>query len=354
MTVDGIDTRDESRGVEVRSAVGMVFQHPDDQIVATSVEDDIAFGPENLGLPRDQIRERVDEAIADTGLEGLGQREPHMLSGGQKQRLAMAGALAMRPRYLVLDEPTSMIDATGRKEFSSVLERVRASGRGVLLVTHDVAEALPADRVVVLDAGRLAFEGTPDGLLAEADVARFLGSRAAADRTTRSATCARRGRRRPSRAISHRRPWWRRCGADTGCGELHLRPGTSLRRAGAAARVGIGRARDALTLLVGATGSGKSTLMRLLAGLLAPDEGRSLLDGEPLVPARARGVVGLVFQDPESQLFADTVLDDVGFGPRNLGLSPSEATERAEEALVSVGSRSRSARGPIAVLALRW
>jgi len=167
VTVDGIDTRDEARGVEVRSAVGMVFQHPDDQIVATSVEDDIAFGPENLGLPRDQIRMRVDEAVADTGLEGLGQREPHMLSGGQKQRLAMAGALAMRPRYLVLDEPTSMIDATGRKEFSSVLERVRASGRGVLLITHDVAEALPADRVVVLDTGRLAFEGTPDALLAK-------------------------------------------------------------------------------------------------------------------------------------------------------------------------------------------
>lgn len=165
VTVDGIDTRDESRGIEVRSTVGMVFQNPDDQIVATAVEDDVAFGPENLGLPRAEIRERVDEAISAVGLVGLERREPHVLSGGQKQRLAIAGALAMRPRYLVLDEPTAMIDAQGRHDVARVLQSVRASGHGVLLITHDITEAARADRVCVLDHGRLAFEGTMGALL---------------------------------------------------------------------------------------------------------------------------------------------------------------------------------------------
>jgi energy-coupling factor transporter ATPase len=165
VTVEGIDTRDEARGVELRSSVGMVFQHPDDQIVATSVEDDVAFGPENLGLDRADIRVRVDAAIADVGLAGLERREPHLLSGGQKQRLAIAGALAMLPAYLVLDEPTSMIDARGRHEVLSVLDRVRRAGQGVLLVTHDVAEAVRADRVVVLERGAVVFDGSPDQLL---------------------------------------------------------------------------------------------------------------------------------------------------------------------------------------------
>ncbi|HSK47552.1 MAG TPA: ATP-binding cassette domain-containing protein [Coriobacteriia bacterium] len=163
--VDGMDTSDDSLGLPIRERVGMVFQHPDDQIVAPAVEDDVAFGPENLGMPRAEIRLRVDSAIADVGLTGLERREPHLLSGGQKQRLAIAGALAMNPRYLVLDEPTSMIDSQGKREVTEVLARLRASGHAVLLVTHDVAEAVRADRVAVIDAGRIVFQGTPEELL---------------------------------------------------------------------------------------------------------------------------------------------------------------------------------------------
>jgi energy-coupling factor transporter ATPase len=166
VSVDGVDTREE-RSIELRSAVGMVFQHPDDQIVATSVEDDVAFGPENLGLPRAELRARVDEAIASVGLTGLERREPHLLSGGQKQRLVIAGALAMRPRYLVLDEPTAMIDAQGRHDVAAVLRSVKAAGHGVLLITHDLTEAALADRVAVLDAGALVFDGDLDGLLGD-------------------------------------------------------------------------------------------------------------------------------------------------------------------------------------------
>lgn len=166
VTVDGVDTRDEDRTFELRSSVGMVFQNPDDQIVATSVEDEVAFGPENLGLGREAIRARVDRSLADVGLTGLEQREPHLLSGGQKQRLAIAGALAMEPRYLVLDEPTAMIDSQGRREVLEVLARVRAEGRGIVLITHDVAEAVHADRVLVLSEGHAVFTGTPAELLA--------------------------------------------------------------------------------------------------------------------------------------------------------------------------------------------
>jgi len=166
VTVDGIRTDDEKRIRELREMVGIVFQHPDDQIVATSVEDDVAFGPENLGLARPLIRERVDGALAAVGLTGLEAREPHLLSGGQKQRLAIAGALAMRPTYLVLDEPTSMLDPEGRVDVLGIVARLRAAGHGILHITHDLADVADADRAIVLDAGRVAFDGSLEELFA--------------------------------------------------------------------------------------------------------------------------------------------------------------------------------------------
>jgi energy-coupling factor transport system ATP-binding protein len=168
VSVDGIDSRDPARIRELRERVGMVFQRPDDQIVATSVEDDVAFGPENLGLPREQIRERVDEAIAAVGLTGLERREPHLLSGGQKQRLAIAGALAMRPAYLVLDEPASMLDPEGRAEVLAIVRELRAAGTGVMHVTHDLADIADADRAIVLDRGVVVFAGSVDDLQSRA------------------------------------------------------------------------------------------------------------------------------------------------------------------------------------------
>jgi len=163
--VDGIDTRDEARAFDIRAQVGLVLQNPDNQIVATTVEEDVAFGPENLGMPRDEIRARVDRAIAAVGLEGLERREPHLLSGGQKQRLAIAGVLALDPLYLILDEPASMLDAAGRREFDAVLGRLRAQGRGIVLITHDLAAVAGADRVVVLAEGAVAFDGDLGELL---------------------------------------------------------------------------------------------------------------------------------------------------------------------------------------------
>lgn len=173
--VDSIDTCDEEQVFEVRSKVGLVLQNPDNQIVGTVVEDDIAFGPENLGILREELRKRVDEAIAIVGLVGLERREPHLLSEGQKQRLAIAGALAMRPEYLVLDEPTAMLDPAGRAAVLGVLERLAADGHGIIHITHDMSEAARADRVVALDRGAVAYAGDPGTLLADAELLGQLG-----------------------------------------------------------------------------------------------------------------------------------------------------------------------------------
>ena len=176
VTVDGLDTSDPEALPRVRALVGMVFQDPDDQIVGTVVEEDCAFGPENLGVPRDEIRRRVDDALAAVGLSGMERREPHLLSEGQKQRLAVAGALALRPRYLVLDEATAMLDPAGRRAVLSIAERLaRNDGHGVLVVSHDLAAAARADRVLGLVSGRVVFDGTPTDLLTRSDMLDALG-----------------------------------------------------------------------------------------------------------------------------------------------------------------------------------
>lgn len=168
VTVDGHRTSDATDVATVRSLVGMVFQDPDDQIVGTVVEEDCAFGPENLGLPSADIRLRVDEALEKVGLAGLERKEPHLLSEGQKQRLAVAGALAMSPRYLVLDEPAAMLDPAGRRSVSAIMDRLaRVEGRGVIVITHDAAEVARCDRVVVLESGRIIFDGRPSDLLSD-------------------------------------------------------------------------------------------------------------------------------------------------------------------------------------------
>jgi energy-coupling factor transport system ATP-binding protein len=173
--VDGVSTADADRLWELRSSVGLVLQDPDDQIVGTVVEEEVAFGPENLGLPRAELRARVDRALAAVGLTGLERREPHLLSGGQKQRLAIAGTLAMAPRYLVLDEPTAMLDPASRACVMDVVAGLACAGAGVLHVTHDLIEAAMSDRIIALERGVVAFDGTPGQLLAEAALIDRLG-----------------------------------------------------------------------------------------------------------------------------------------------------------------------------------
>ncbi len=160
--VDGMNTKDENCEIEIKRRVGMVFQNPDNQLVASIVEEDVAFGPENLGLSPDEIRNRVDESLKTVGMYEFRKSTPHHLSGGQKQRIAIAGILAMRPQCIVLDEPTAMLDPKGRREVMDTIRRLHDDlGMAVVYITHYMDEAALADRVIVMEKGDILFDGTP-------------------------------------------------------------------------------------------------------------------------------------------------------------------------------------------------
>ncbi len=176
ITIDGTDTSDEKNLFEIRKRVGMVFQNPDNQMVANIVEEDVAFAPENLGVPRDEIRKRVDDALSAVNMSGFAKHAPHMLSGGQKQRIAIAGVLAMNPEILVLDEPTAMLDPVGRREIIDTVKRLNTDrNMTVVLITHYMEEAVCADRVIVLDKGEIEMEGTPGEVFPQIERMKSLG-----------------------------------------------------------------------------------------------------------------------------------------------------------------------------------
>ncbi len=178
--ISGKDITDESMSdediLELRKSIGMVFQNPDNQLVATVVEDDVAFGPENLGIPSNEIRERVDNALRDVGMSEYAHHEPHRLSGGQKQRVAIAGILAMMPKCIVFDESTAMLDPMGRKEvMNSIVRLNREKNITVVMITHYMEEAAMADRIIVIDDGKMLLDGTPSEVFSHRDILRACG-----------------------------------------------------------------------------------------------------------------------------------------------------------------------------------
>ncbi len=174
--IDGMDTRDTDLLWEIRQTVGMVFQNPDNQIIAAIVEDDVAFGPENLGIPADEIRNRVDEALKAVGMAKFRNFAPHLLSGGQKQRIAIAGTIAMRTRCIVLDEPTAMLDPAGRTEVLETVRRLHHDlGITVIYITHFMDEAAAAERVIVMDEGQIIEDGKPNEILSQVEKMKQLG-----------------------------------------------------------------------------------------------------------------------------------------------------------------------------------
>ena len=170
--VKGINTRDEEKLIDVRRLVGMVFQNPDNQIVSNIVEEDVAFAPENLGMEPSVIRERVDNALKLVGMYEYREHAPHLLSGGQKQRVAIAGVIAMGPECIVFDEPTAMLDPQGREDVIDIIRRLRENGTTVVLITHHMRETIDADRIIVIDDGRIAMEGTPKEIFKNIDEVR--------------------------------------------------------------------------------------------------------------------------------------------------------------------------------------
>lgn len=170
--VDGYDTRDDSSIWNVRQTAGMVFQNPDNQLVSAIVEDDVAFGPENLGIDPTEIRRRVDKALEDVNMGQFKKKAPHLLSGGQKQRIAIAGVVAMKPKCIIFDEPTAMLDPKGRAEIMSIIDELHAEGITVILITHFMDEAVRADRVIIMHEGKILLDGTPQQVFEQEELIR--------------------------------------------------------------------------------------------------------------------------------------------------------------------------------------
>ena len=347
-----------------RREIGLVFQNPDDQIVTSIVEEDVAFGPENLGLAPDEIGVRVDRELRRVAMQDYARSDPSRLSGGQQQRVAIARALAMEPRVLVLDEPGALLDVRGRRGIMRVMDTLHRDGVTIVHITHFVEEALAADRVVVMNHGHVMLEGTPEQVFSHGDDLGSLGLEMPF--TARLSTALRdRGLDVPwtcdddvlAEALADTLgPKQARVDAD---GQAHEpqaaepAPRTAIQvdrvsytyhdtdGRNALDDVSFPVAQGASVAIVGQTGSGKSTLVRLICALEAPDQGRIVVNGIDTATRRNRrqlhGKVGYVMQHPERQLFAETVLDDVSYGPHNMGLTPEEVHSRCDHALALVG-----------------
>lgn len=170
--VGGFDTKDDEHIWDVRQTAGMVFQNPDNQLVSAIVEDDVAFGPENLGVPPEEIRKRVDKALEDVNMGAFKKKAPHLLSGGQKQRIAIAGVVAMKPQCIIFDEPTAMLDPKGRKEIMAIIDELHAEGITVVLITHFMEEIVNADRLIIMNEGKVLLDGAPEKVFSHRDLIR--------------------------------------------------------------------------------------------------------------------------------------------------------------------------------------
>ena len=333
-----------------RRALGLVFQNPDDQIVTSVVADDVAFGPENLGLPRDEIRRRVDRELARVALSDYARADPSRMSGGQRQRVCIAGALAMEPQVLVLDEPSSLLDVRGREAIMRVMGRLAAAGATLVHVTHFMDEALEADRVIVMRAGRIVLDGAPREVFCAANTGLIdeLGLELPFDLRllrARRALAGGSGTDRAQQALLSKN----NAAREPFCRVRGVSYSYTPRRA-ALDDVSFQVLEGETCAVVGQTGSGKSTLLRLLCGLEAPDAGSVEIAGTTTATKRGRRdvrrAVGYVMQHPERQLFAQTVESDVAFGPRNMGLPADEVARRVDHALDLVGLSAKKDLSP--------
>lgn len=375
VTVDEMGTKDADKTYEIRQRVGMVFQNPDNQMVAANVEEEVAFGPENLGMESDIIVARVKQALEQVRMWKRRKTAPNHLSGGQKQRIAIAGILAMHPDYIVLDEPTAMLDPKGRKEVMEALQRLNQEQEmTVILITHDMEEAALASRVILLADGQVRFDGTPekffgaDVLLAEMGMEaplsyrgrKFIDSDVFVEKVgdAREDEAATGKRKNLSEYDKSGREWEasselvdkkknEKAEAETDEKNQDLlslqhvsyiySPGTAYEKV-ALDDVSLSLGKGEIVGLAGHTGSGKSTMIQLLNGLLKPTGGTVTFEGKDI---HAKGYsgnylrsrVGMVFQYPEHQMICDTVWEDVAFGPGKQGLTEEACKTRVEEAL---------------------
>ena len=387
--VDGKDTGDDSATLAIRQKAGMVFQNPDNQIIADIVEEDVAFGPENLGVPTKEIWTRVAQSLKSAGIADCRLSSPRRLSGGQKQRVAIAGILAMKPSCMILDEPTAMLDPSGRESvLKAVLELNRTEGITIILITHDMNEAAMADRILVMDQGNVVMDGAPGEVFSDLERLKDLqiplppaaelalelvhggmpleGEIIGREQLTEAVAKVFAKERSSESGVDSGRESGRESGdvsSDSLKASQKIRPLTPLTHSNAILRlehvsfdygagltfethalkdVSLSIEEGQVTGLIGPTGSGKSTLLQHLNGLLTPSSGRVFfreqdISGSGFSASSLCRKVGMVFQYPEYQLFGMDVLSDVMFGPLNTGMSQEEAQASAREALLLMG-----------------
>lgn len=344
---------EECSPFKLAQKVGLVRQDPRSQIVSASLTDEISFGPRNLGLPFEEIQKRVSEALSLCGLDDLTAHGTTELSGGQQQRLALAGVLAMHPAYLILDEALSQLDSHSRKEISGIIRLLVKEGVGVISITHRFEELQDVDRVLVLSHGQIAWEGSVQSLIAHPqwlkqagitcdglDKALPLLNRITADvQSLWDVNCL------AGEIVAHNcsrdilsslpyppaEPYCQDFKDTDGLQALQIR--ASYGKNVALDNVSANFLPGSISVIGGVSGSGKTTLARILAGVVKPDSGEVRLKGCVVQPA----TVGLAFQRPEDQLFCDTVLDDVAFGPRSLGKPEKTALACARKACEQLG-----------------
>ena len=369
----------------IRPQLGLVFQNPEDQIICSVVADDIAFGLENLQVPSDQITPLVEQQIELGTLTEFASENPQMLSGGQQQRVAISGALVMKPQILILDEPSAALDVVHRNNVMGLVEKLRAAGKTIVHVTHFMDEVVSADHVIALDDGRVAFEGTPEELFEQHElveclhleepfayqVAHALNNRGvvvckspSAERVLSELTgllaTAAQGARSAAAARSCDDATTTGCDATaTGCdatGSVSESAAVSVRdvtfsyQKPVLKNISVDVQKGSHVAVIGSTGSGKSTLARLICALDTPDSGSLCVAGLDTRQKQNRrklhGIVGYVMQRPERQLFAQTVAEDVAFGPTNLGLSSCDVASAVDAALELVGLSHKADASP--------
>ena len=370
MWVDGKDTKEEENLWDVRQTAGMVFQNPDNQIIGTVVEEDVGFGPENLGVPTEEIWQRVEKSLSAVGMIEYRHHSPNKLSGGQKQRVAIAGVVAMCPKCIVLDEPTAMLDPNGRKEVLRTVEELRKREHvTVILITHYMEEVIGADRVIVMDQGHVVMDGTTREIFSQVELLKKYRL------DVPQVTMLAHGLKQRGLDIKEgilttneliealeKAGDWRQNQKKTYVGhaetvvkkekkenpilklehiEYVYSSGTAYEKR-ALKDINLDIYEGEFVGVIGHTGSGKSTMIQHLNGLMKATSGALYYNGENIYDEKynlrqLRNNVGLVFQYPEHQLFEIDVLTDVCFGTKNQGLTEEECKKRAIEALELVG-----------------
>ena len=361
--VRGLDASNSENIWDIRQNVGMVFQNPDNQIIATVVEEDVAFGPENIGMPPEEIVKNVDIALKAVSMEEFKKAAPAYLSGGQKQRVAIAGILAMKPECIVLDEPTAMLDPLGRKEVMDTITRLNSEeGITIVLITHYMEEAALADKIYVINDGEIAIEGTPREIFKNVNKMRELYLDVP-QITELSYLINKENEKMPNDILSieefinkaneigfvdnfkyEKNP--KPIKSSEPILEVknltHIYGKETAFEKVALKNVNITINKGDFVGLIGHTGSGKSTLIQHLNALVKANEGGVYFKGQDINADKSklkfiRQNIGLVFQYPEHQIFESTIYDEVAFGPKNCGLSGDELDKRIKEALDFVG-----------------